>query len=118
MATPGVERTTPPRDTPRYDAASLDVRSTQRGTTVPERERSSVMTNEKKDSGLLFRTREKRSERAPDYHGRISIGGTEYELAGWRHVDRRGDAYLSLSARLPREQRPQAHGEAHEDDGF
>ena len=51
-------------------------------------------------SGILFAEREKKSERAPDYTGKLTMGGTEYRLAGWKKQGSRG-TFLSLKVSLP-----------------
>ena len=59
----------------------------------------SEFDNEKR--GALFRNAEKKSERSPDYSGRITIDGREYQLAGWLTESKFGKTYLSLKARIP-----------------
>ena len=46
--------------------------------------------------GVLFREGEKRSEKSPDYRGRLRVGGREYRLSGWVH-EKNGRKYLSLA---------------------
>lgn len=48
------------------------------------------------NTGVLFKN-DKKSDKAPDYKGKIDIGGTEYNLAGWiRQSQKTGDKFLSL----------------------
>lgn len=49
------------------------------------------------NKGILFTEREKRSDKSPDYTGKLNVGGTEYELAGWNRQGRDGGTFLSLS---------------------
>lgn len=66
-------------------------------------------------SGILFREQSKKSEKAPDYTGKLTMGGTTYRLAGWKKEGSRG-TFLSLKVSLPGdEQRPRAGRE--DDDG-
>ena len=67
-------------------------------------------TSAKKDFGFLIRVKNKRSDRHPDFEGSIPIEGKEYRLSGWIRVSKKGNKYLSLSARLDTSQdqdRPQ-----------
>ena len=67
--------------------------------------------------GSLFRVDRKTNERAPDYKGKIKIGGHVYELAGWLKKGQSG-TFLSLKASEPRErgyQRREGQGYAPED---
>ncbi|WVR18106.1 single strand DNA binding protein [Burkholderia phage Bm1] len=50
--------------------------------------------NEKR--GALFKAREKRSDRSPDYNGNCQIDGVEYWVSGWLKDSRNGK-FLSLS---------------------
>jgi hypothetical protein len=50
--------------------------------------------------GALFRVTDKKSDRAPDYRGDLTLpDGTKLELAGWLKEDRNGKRYLSISAK-------------------
>lgn len=62
-------------------------------------------------SGILFAERQKKSEKAPDYRGKLTMGGTEYELAGWKRLDKNGNTFLSLKVSLPGD-RPVRAGDA------
>jgi uncharacterized protein (DUF736 family) len=56
------------------------------------------MAYEMKDnSGSLFRETEKKSEKSPDYTGKVKIGGKEQRIAGWIKQTKSGETYLSLS---------------------
>ena len=57
--------------------------------------------NEKR--GVLFRNNDKQSDRSPDYSGRITVEGVEYQLAGWLTESAKGLKYLSIKARIPEE---------------
>jgi hypothetical protein len=48
-------------------------------------------------SGVLFRAREKKSDRSPDFTGKCTIEGTDYRIAAWTREPRSGGAkFLSL----------------------
>jgi len=36
------------------------------------------------NSGVLFTNDKKGNEKAPEYKGKINIGGKDYDLAGWK----------------------------------
>jgi hypothetical protein len=46
-------------------------------------------------SGILFRETDKKSEKSPDYTGKLTLGGEEYRLAGWIREGKKGK-FLSL----------------------
>jgi len=52
--------------------------------------------------GSLFKNERKTNERAPDYKGKVKIGGHLYELAGWLKKGQNG-TFLSLKVSEPRE---------------
>ena len=74
------------------------------------------MSEQRGDGGVLFKEKTKKTDRAPDYRGRLTVGGIEYDLAGWRKTDKNGDAFLSLSVRPPRERRDGQRAEVRDDD--
>jgi uncharacterized protein (DUF736 family) len=47
--------------------------------------------------GVLFKEKDKKNEKAPDYKGSINVGGKEYKLAGWIRESKSGNKFLSLS---------------------
>jgi hypothetical protein len=46
--------------------------------------------------GVLFKQREKKSDRSPDYTGEVQIDGVKYRLSGWAKQGRSG-TFLSLA---------------------
>lgn len=57
-------------------------------------------------SGVLFKVREKRSEKAPDYTGKVQVDGEEYRLAGWIRTGKSGAKFLSLKVSVADEDTP------------
>jgi hypothetical protein len=57
--------------------------------------------------GVLFREQNKKSEKAPDMTGHLTVGGVRYRLAGWTKEGRDGRKFLSIVAEPPKEQRAQ-----------
>ena len=51
--------------------------------------------------GVLFREREKRNDKAPDYKGKLNVEGKDYELAGWIRESKAGNKFLSVSISEP-----------------
>ena len=78
------------------------------------------MNKEYPNSGALFVNNVKKSPKAPDYSGELSIdlashgvgvGTLKLRLAGWKKSSQNGTEFLSISASPPREnegQRQQA----------
>lgn len=48
------------------------------------------------NTGALFKA-EKKSEKHPDYSGKINIGGTDHYLSAWIKESRAGNKFMSLS---------------------
>lgn len=68
------------------------------------------MTHDNSNRGTLNYTREKRSERSPDFYGRLQISGDvlaalnegkPIRLSGWRREGRYGE-FISLAAEVER----------------
>jgi len=53
--------------------------------------------------GALFRAKEKKTDKHPDYDGTLTIDGQEYWLSGWQKQSANGVKYLSLSVK-PKQQ--------------
>jgi uncharacterized protein (DUF736 family) len=49
------------------------------------------------NSGVLFKNKEKKTEKHPDYRGEVNVGGTEFFLAAWLKKSKAGETYMSLS---------------------
>jgi uncharacterized protein (DUF736 family) len=66
------------------------------------------MANSNWDStnrGMLFHNDKKGNEKAPSHRGKLNVNGTEYELAAWERVSKKGVSFLSLTIQPPRERR-------------
>lgn len=57
--------------------------------------------------GVLFREQEKKSDKSPDYTGKVDVDGKEYRLAGWIKDGKRGK-FLSLAVSEPQERQEPA----------
>jgi len=57
-------------------------------------------------SGVLFpNNRKPEGSKAPDYNGTCEIGGTVYEIAGWKRQSNGGKPFLSLKFQVPKEKK-------------
>ena len=65
-------------------------------------------------SGILFRSYNKQSERAPDFVGSITYNGEKLRLAGWTKKSARGNSFLSLAVTPESEAREAAAKAAQE----
>jgi|TARA_R100001082_G_C4289870_1_gene127708 uncharacterized protein (DUF736 family) len=55
------------------------------------------MAYEQKDmSGSMFPNDKKGNDKAPDMTGTVTVGGTRYNLAGWKTKSKDGKAYMSI----------------------
>jgi uncharacterized protein (DUF736 family) len=69
--------------------------------------------------GALFKNEKKKSDKSPDFTGKLNVDGKDYRLAGWFKVSKGGLRYTSLSV-TPEEsqERPDAEGDAQQADSF
>jgi uncharacterized protein (DUF736 family) len=48
--------------------------------------------------GVLFPEKDKKSDRAPDFTGKVQVEGKDYRIAGWkRKAKSSGNPFISLS---------------------
>ena len=68
---------------------------------------------EKPNTGVLFSSKAKKTEKSPDYFGdmlidlsafQIKDGKIAVRLGGWKRQSKTGSTYLSLAASAPQEQ--------------
>ena len=57
------------------------------------------------NTGVLFKN-ESDNEKAPNYKGKINVGGSDYEIAAWVRESKNGVKFLSLKVQEPREKKP------------
>ena len=55
------------------------------------------MANQKDNSGALFKEKEKKSEKHPDYKGNCMVNGEVLYIAAWINESQNGKKYMSLS---------------------
>ena len=84
---------------------------------------------EKPNTGVLFSSKAKKTEKSPDYFGdmlidlsafQIKDGKIEVRLGGWKRQSKTGSTYLSLAASAPKDQgyAPKSKVPQSEDDPF
>lgn len=47
------------------------------------------------NSIVIFKNKNKKSEKAPDYNGKLTIDGVEFEVTLWKKTSKAGLDYLS-----------------------
>lgn len=57
----------------------------------------------KDNSFSLFKNKDKKSDKSPDYSGDIMINGKKLKLAAWIKESRSGDKYMNGSVSEPQE---------------
>jgi uncharacterized protein (DUF736 family) len=55
------------------------------------------VTQDKDNSGVLFRNEKKQTEKQPDYTGTVTVMSEKWRLAGWIKKSKAGQTYLSLA---------------------
>ncbi len=70
------------------------------------------------DKGVLFYEEERKSERHPNWTGKINVGGQEFRLAGWGKRTDSGKALISLKVSEFQEKRPQQQADFDDDIPF
>ena len=55
-------------------------------------------------SGVIFRQSEKKTDKSPDYWGKMQVSGVEYKLAGWIREGKNGK-FISVKLTPPENSR-------------
>ena len=56
----------------------------------------------KEGQGSLFKAKEKKNEKSPDYTGKVMVNGKILQIAGWKKTTKDGEGWLSLSISEPK----------------
>lgn len=64
------------------------------------------MAYDNTNTGVLFVKKARKTDKQPNFEGRINVDGKDYELAGWSRETKNGDKYLSLRVEEPRKKEP------------
>ncbi len=59
--------------------------------------------SETREGGALFKQRDKRSDKAPDWKGDVTYNGVKMGIAAWERTTRNGDTFLSVKLEPYRE---------------
>lgn len=51
--------------------------------------------------GVLFKAKERKHEKSPEYTGNVVIGGVKYRLAAWVNTSREGQKYFGIRVSEP-----------------
>lgn len=60
----------------------------------------------KDGTGVLFQSKEVKSDKHPTHSGTLQINGKEVKLTGWRKMSAKGTPYISLSFGEKQERQP------------
>lgn len=76
--------------------------------------------------GALFKVRQKKSDKAPDYNGNLDVdkelidlvqsGAEKVQLAGWLKTSKTGNKYISLRVSAPYEKKNNSGGSSNSSD--
>jgi uncharacterized protein (DUF736 family) len=55
-----------------------------------------MSTYDNTNTGALFPNEKGDNPKRPDFKGTINVGGTDYNVAGWRKESKNGKKFLSL----------------------
>lgn len=55
---------------------------------------------EKDNSGVLFKNKEKKTEKHPDYNGSAIIHGQHYYMSAWINESKKGEKYMSFAFKI------------------
>lgn len=47
--------------------------------------------------GALFKNNKRMNDRAPEFTGKLNVGGVDYYVSGWRKTRENADPFISLS---------------------
>ena len=55
------------------------------------------------NKGIIFLEEDKKTEKSPDYTGKVNVEGAEFRVAGWKRVSKNGKPFISLAVSDPDE---------------
>lgn len=75
------------------------------------------MTNQRENSGILFRNNRKTNDKHPDYEGCCTIGGKPLRIGAWIKEGKAGK-FMSLAFSEPRPAQQESGGQTQETTPF
>ena len=70
------------------------------------------------NKGALFVNQDKKTDRHPDFTGKIDVDSRELRIAGWKKVSKAGKHYLKLEVSEPQQQQQTPPSHVVADDPF
>lgn len=64
------------------------------------------MAYDETNRGVLFKNEQKRTDKSPDYSGKLNVDGNEYFLDAWIKSAESGRKFMSVSVKLKEKQAP------------
>lgn len=61
------------------------------------------MEYDETNKGVIFLEQDKKTEKSPDYTGKVNVEGAEFRIAGWKRVSKNGKPFISLAVSDPDE---------------
>lgn len=61
------------------------------------------MQEQKDMTGVLFKNNRKENEKHPDYTGKSMVDGHEYQLSAWINTSSKGNKFMSITFRPPKD---------------
>lgn len=61
------------------------------------------MQEQKDMTGVLFKNNRKENEKHPDYTGKAMVDGHEYQLSAWINTSSKGNKFMSITFRPPKD---------------
>lgn len=53
------------------------------------------------NKGALFASKDKKTDKHPDYTGKAEVNGKEMYLSAWKNTSKKGEVYLKISFSEP-----------------
>ena len=64
----------------------------------------SEMQEQRDMTGVLFKNNHKKNKKHPNYTGKATVDGKEYQISSWVNISSKGNKFMSITFRPPREE--------------
>ena len=61
------------------------------------------MQEQKDMTGVLFKNNSKETDKHPDYTGKATVDGKEYQISSWVNTSSKGNKYMKLTFQSPKD---------------